>query len=85
MVNENKGEIVVFRTKTKNNHCDSCLNKRGESKRLFKISITNFGCTFKLSLCDSCINDISKLATEAKESKGEPYSRKWEGVGRDEH
>ncbi len=68
----------MFRVQFKNdksNHCSNCLGRNSESKELFIIKIKNYGCSFKMCLCNKCLNEMLGACRTAKSSKETVYTK----------
>lgn len=70
--------IAARRIKPKDGICDCCLKRRAECKSLLELHFCNYGCNFKVTLCDACLKDAYRLGMKAAESKGEVFKRIWE-------
>lgn len=71
-------KITAQRVKPKGNYCNCCLKRRPDGRALVELHFCNYGCDFKVTLCDACLRDAYKLGMKAAESKGDMFTKHWE-------
>lgn len=66
--------IKAKQIKPSANACNHCLNKRNDGSQLFEIIIINYGCEFKLVLCESCLKDVNSVVKKSYGKKGKEFT-----------